>query len=218
MKLCNFASFDPTHARRGVAGLGNASRADRAVWDEFNADWNRLAVESEIASRQLLGDRAMESLEEPGPERDDRTGQITSPPTRTEMLSEQVVRLGQSFFRATVLSSFHDTCCMCGLSCKSLLVASHIIPWARRADLRLDPRNGLSLCALHDRAFDRGFVSLDGDFRLLISSRIEVFCPAPVIQLMFISLRGQMIRLPERFQPRPDCLEFHRSTIYEDGG
>src|SRR5258707_1147829 len=56
MKLCNFASFDPAHQDRGISGLGNASRADRAIWDEFNADWSRLAVESERAYRELLGE------------------------------------------------------------------------------------------------------------------------------------------------------------------
>jgi putative restriction endonuclease len=38
MKLCNVASFDPAHRRRGVAGLGNASRGDREIWDELSTD------------------------------------------------------------------------------------------------------------------------------------------------------------------------------------
>lgn len=50
MKLVNFASFDPAHQARGVSGLKGASHADRAIWDEFHADWERLAFESEQRS------------------------------------------------------------------------------------------------------------------------------------------------------------------------
>src|SRR5262245_25575074 len=47
MKLVNFAAFDPAHQKRGVSGLKNASQADRAIWDEFNGNWEDLAAESE---------------------------------------------------------------------------------------------------------------------------------------------------------------------------
>lgn len=44
MKLVNFASFDPAHQTRGVSGLKGASHADRAIWDEFNSDWEHLPL------------------------------------------------------------------------------------------------------------------------------------------------------------------------------
>src|SRR4051812_31367809 len=53
MKLVNFASLDPTHQTRGVKGLRNTSAADRAVWAEFNSNWEALAAESELAIRAL---------------------------------------------------------------------------------------------------------------------------------------------------------------------
>src|SRR5436190_20768043 len=54
MKLCNFASFDPALQARGVRGLTGASRADRAIWDEFHADWESLAQESETPADRLI--------------------------------------------------------------------------------------------------------------------------------------------------------------------
>src|SRR3984885_2170102 len=54
MKLVNFASFDPAHQARGVSGLKGASRADRAIWDEFHTNWERLAFESEQRLNELL--------------------------------------------------------------------------------------------------------------------------------------------------------------------
>src|SRR5262245_56600345 len=48
MKACNFASLDPAQRARGVKGLSGASRADRALWDEFAADSERVANEAEL--------------------------------------------------------------------------------------------------------------------------------------------------------------------------
>jgi len=39
--------------------------------------------------------------------------------------------------------------------------ASHIVPWAEDERNRLNPRNGLCLNALHDRAFDRHLMWID---------------------------------------------------------
>ncbi len=213
MKLCNFAAFDPGHWRRGVAGLGNASRADREVWDEFNADWNRLAIESERAYQELLSGHGVEAA-------GDATDGVNESevddgvPAATEAQRLQSVRLGQSFFRAAVLSSYRDECCMCGLACRPLLVASHIVPWSSDAALRLDPRNGLALCALHDKAFDRGYLSVDDDFRILVSSRLDNCLPPHVTAVMFREIRGKPLRLPEKFQPYSTSIARHRSTIY----
>lgn len=213
MKLCNFASFDPAHRSRGVRGLGKASRADREVWDEFNADWNRLAVESELAYLELLGGRTGEAAG------DTEDGAIevevdAGVPTATEAQRFQRVRLGQSFFRAAVLSSYRDECCMCGLACRPLLVASHIVPWSSDPTLRLDPRNGLALCALHDKAFDRGYLSVAEDFGILVSPQLDNCLPPHVTAVMFREIRGKPLRLPEKFQPYTASLAKHRATIY----
>ena len=55
MKLVNFASLDPAHQRRNIAGLKNASQGDREIFAEFSSDWERLAFESEQAAERLLG-------------------------------------------------------------------------------------------------------------------------------------------------------------------
>ncbi|SUA24417.1 Uncharacterised protein [Neisseria gonorrhoeae] len=48
-----------------------------------------------------------------------------------------------------------------------LLVASHIKPWREDKDNRLNPRNGLCLNALHDKAFDRGLLGIDENFKII---------------------------------------------------
>lgn len=46
-----------------------------------------------------------------------------------------------------------------------LLNASHIIPWSVDVQNRLNPRNGLCLNAILDRAFDRGLMTINTAFR-----------------------------------------------------
>ncbi len=54
---------------------------------------------------------------------------------------------------------------------RSLLVASHIIPWSRNEEHRLDPLNGIALNSLHDKAFDAGLITFDENFRLEVISK-----------------------------------------------
>jgi putative restriction endonuclease len=218
MKLCNFASFDSAHQRRGVAGLTNVGRADKAIWDEFNSEWNRLAVESEQAMRQMLGERGEEPAPDPAQERDFEQIATDVPSGPTESLRLQHVRLGQAFFRATVLASYNEQCCVCQLPCKALLIASHIIPWAKRPELRLDPRNGLCLCAMHDKAFDRGLLAINSEMRIILSRSIEASISHPIIESMFIAFRDQSLHLPEKFESNPSYLEYHRINIYQAAG
>ena len=193
------------------------SRADRGIWEEFNADWGRLAIESEKAYQGLLGKSGEETtLEETGA-RLSEVDHIGPTADRTETQRLQTSRLGQAFFRSAILASYNEQCCICKLPCAPLLVASHIIPWAVRADLRLDPRNGLCLCALHDTAFDRGLLAVDSEFRILLSRQIEDYQPHPVIDAMFVQFRGSLIQLPEKFRPHPDHLLYHRTMIFQLG-
>src|SRR3990172_11534555 len=90
MKLGNFASLDPVHRARGIRGLRHASRADRAIWEEFNSDWNGAtdAAASAILSlhARMLGIEATTRI----------------PPIETDRLVQTVARTGQGFFRQAV--------------------------------------------------------------------------------------------------------------------
>ena len=90
----------------------------------------------------------------------------------TTRLVEQRVRHGQHRFARQVLQSFGHRCGFCGFSPVSLgmrrgLVASHIKPWKDSAPReRLDPRNGVAACPIHDVAFDQGFLTVNGGLRV----------------------------------------------------
>ena len=66
-------------------------------------------------------------------------------------------------FRRRVLTAYGHRCAMCGLALR-LLDSAHIVP-AARPESSDETANGIALCALHHRAFDRAFVTFDNDYR-----------------------------------------------------
>jgi predicted restriction endonuclease len=204
MKLVNFASLDPTITRTGRKGLGNVSDADREVWNEFHADWEKLALESE---------RLLKSLG--GVDRTNADGDVAAlvdyaGGTRATLVE---TRLKQSFFRRAVLSSYGGRCCISGLSVPQLLTASHIVPWAEDRRNRLNPSNGLCLSALHDRAFDQGLLTVLPDMTIKLSKRLA----KSEDRFVGTALRiydGKKIRAPERFCPHADFLEYHNRRVF----
>lgn len=159
MKLGNFGSFDPALRTKGIKGLSRVSRADRAIWDEFNQSWEKLSIESELATERLQA-----SIQPMPSERDKakRSNELNTLKFQdilagpSEVARQVKVRLHQRFFREAVLASYGNSCCVCSNPVPQLLTAGHIIPWAKREDLRANPRNGLCLCCLHHDAFDCG--------------------------------------------------------------
>lgn len=211
MKMLNIASIDPAITSTGRAGLGNASALDRIVWDEFHSDWERLALECELLRQELDigGNSTVGNLEQ---ESDQLLPEDFTGVTR-QVLTMQ--RIKQNFFRRAVLSSYRGRCCMSGLSDARLLIASHIVPWSRDKANRLNPSNGLCLSAIHDRAFDKGLISLTDDYRVLLSEEIsnsnDVF-----IKTNFSPLNKKIIDMPERFNPSHSFLHYHRTEIFID--
>ncbi|MBI4716239.1 MAG: HNH endonuclease [Planctomycetes bacterium] len=207
MKLCNFASLDPVHQARHVAGLRNASVADRAVFDEFEADWEARAIESEAALRRL-------GLRAAVPEAEESLAELRARAGDTEAIRTTRMRRAQSFFRATVLASYDFTCAVSGINIPALVQASHIIPWAREESRRVDPRNGIALSTLHDRAFDRGFITFDEDLRVIVSGRLRVGRPSEIHRTALLAIEGKKLRLPTRYAPDPTALAWHREHIF----
>lgn len=198
MKLGNYASLDPAMKGRGIKGMANSSSADREIWAEFYGRWEEL---SRLAAEGLEVAAAVEQG-------------IEAPSGPSEVIREVAVRRGQAFFRAAVLAAHESTCCITGIKCEALLRASHIVPWAEDEKLRLDPHNGLCLNALHDAAFDRGLITLGERFELWVSRRVQDEVPRSVYREMFESREGVEVRVPERYRPRGEYLEWHRERVF----
>jgi putative restriction endonuclease len=112
------------------------------------------------------------------------------------------------------MAIYRERCCVCGMPITELLIASHIIPWRDREDLRLNPSNGLCLCALHDKAFDRGLLSIDDDYKVLISSSINDYALQEAVKSGLIFYSTHSILLPDRFVPEKKFLQIHRNEYF----
>ena len=210
MKLTNFASLDPAITSTGRKGLDGASALDREIWDEFNADWEKLATECALLRESLRG-RPDEDKEATN----DIEEIVAIDYSAIDKKAVNLVRVKQNFFRRAVLSSYEGRCCMSGVSDTRLLVASHIVPWSADPANRLNPRNGLCLSAIHDKAFDRGLIALSDDFRVIVSNRVKQ-SKDDFVQQVLVKLEGSEIKLPDRFRPTPQFVAVHRETIFED--
>lgn len=216
MKLCNLASLDPYHQARGVKGLQGASRADRAVWEEFTTNWEEWGVVSEERLQHLLSTTGEGEHPEASSVRISTLRlPVTEPTGPTEKVVSAKARLGQSFFRQSVLASYNCCCCITGNPVPELLVASHILPWGKYPEQRLNPSNGLCLAQTQDAAFDRGLITLDEDCRLVLSSYLREFLPNESLTRDFLDYEGKQIAMPDKFPPDDEFMQLHREGVFQ---
>jgi len=207
MKLTNLASLDPEIRATGRRGLSGASQADRDIWEEMTSDWDRFANEITRVEHYYSG------VSFPGEPEGESDEILASYVGETRRVTVEA-RIGQSFFRQSVLSAYEFKCCITGLAIPELLVASHIVPWRADPSNRLNPKNGLCLSAIHDRAFDLGLIAISDDLSLLLSSRLRYSGANSYIGHTFRSYAGKIITLPEKFSPDGGFLKFHRENVF----
>ncbi len=199
-KLVNFASFDPSLQARGIKGAKNASKLDREIWDEFFNDWETLSIESEML---LLSKQHSKTKEFIFPEKEGKEKERT---VRT--------RVNQSFFRSMLLASYNNKCCITGMSNTEFLIASHIVPWSVDSKNRLNPRNGILVNALHDKAFEFGFITITTDYKIIVSSELLKLQDENTVNY-FHKYHNQNIILPSRFLPDNEFLKYHNQEKFK---
>jgi putative restriction endonuclease len=112
------------------------------------------------------------------------------------------VRLHQRAFRERVLAAYQVQCAFCRLRHEELLDAAHIIPDVEPAGEPLI-RNGLSLCTLHHKAFDRYFIGIRPDFTLEVREDLRREKDGPTLLHAIQGLHDSRIILPRRVDHRP---------------
>jgi putative restriction endonuclease len=205
MKCCNLASLDPAVRARNVKGLTKASKLDREVWEAFRADPEQVGYESETAwaAASDAEPRQAMTIEWKGIAGLDRRAMVK-------------VRVNQHLFRAMILVSYDERCAICALPIAGLLVAAHIVPWSVDPALRMNPHNGICLCALHDRAFDLGILSIGGDLRVAACEAKMARHDDPAARRALWTFVGKKMRAPNRWPPDPELLE--RQRAWKAGG
>src|SRR5690242_17390829 len=107
-------------------------------------------------------------------------------------------RLGQQAFKARVLVAYERRCAITGSKIRPVLQAAHIRPVTEGGEHRLD--NGLLLRSDVHTMFDRGYLAIDDNYRLLVSPRLRgEFGNGE----QFYAKAGKVIELPDRKIDRP---------------
>lgn len=204
-KLANFARLDPSLRRRNIVGASHGARGEVEIWNEFNNDWEKLSYESERLVEQMTG-TVPPAVEE--------VMQFPEGKTREALVR---TRVNQTFFRSAVLAAYGNRCCITGLAIPALLTASHIVPWSVDVKNRTNPRNGLCLNALHDRAFDCGLLTVTVDYRVKISPSARAKSAGSVVSELLQRFEGSTIAQPAKFAPSPEFLRYHNTRIFLGG-
>jgi putative restriction endonuclease len=201
----NFTSLDSEKQKIGNKGKSAASSSDKEIWNEYFGQWEKLALDSS-AILSTIQNKPIEEILDLEPELKFAEG----------IEKERIVktRVNQNDFRQRILASYNEKCSITGISITSLLVASHIIPWSKNAQERLNPRNGICLNNIHDKAFDNGLITITTDFKVKLSDALLQKRKESNIQKYFIEYENQPIILPDRFSPSIEFLEYHHQNIF----
>lgn len=143
-----YLSFEDVGINPNVLTNNNSSSLSRLMTDDEREqiEYEDLIIEEELAKHALEGA--------------DRTAIVKT-------------RVNQGVFRELLIRKYNK-CCLCGADEESLLVASHIKPWADSTRKeRVDVDNGLLLCPNHDKLFDRGYITFDEDGNIIISDELS---------------------------------------------
>lgn len=206
MRLNNFASVDPFHQQRGVIGLPGGKKQVEPIWEEFTNNKEGILFESE----QLLAQLEMNPVEI-------KYAHILKGTENLEgktRLREVKTRINQNVFRQIVLANYSSTCAISGLNIQDLLVASHIVPWSKNEKERLNPENGLCLSALYDQAFDKGLIGINTRFEVILSKDLKMKKNDSYYGAFFGPYAGEKIRVPEKYYPRREFLEYHLDMVF----
>lgn len=119
-------------------------------------------------------------------------------------------------FRQAIMRIYDYTCTICQLRIitmdgESVAEAAHIIPFEVSGNN--DVRNGISLCQLHHWTFDRGLISLNKNYEVIVSEFMIEHGPT---EWLLTTLRGKTILFPEdeELYPAQEALAWHREEVF----
>lgn len=130
--------------------------------------------------------------------------------TKAEGFDEEEIFVRSGIFKKEIPKIYNYACAISGMRIITdadvqMIDACHIVPFSESHDDTIT--NGISLCPNLHRAFDRGLISLDAEYRVLVKSFTE--------QENFYSIKqfeGNQMRLPnnKHYFPAQENLAAHR--------
>jgi len=211
MRLGNYAAVDSDYTKDGKKGLDHVGKNVKETWNKFSNSMEKLTEMVDAAMKRAYGYEADEMNLA-------MTHSFEVFPAGGEVEQTIMARKNQSFFRTVVLSSYNNRCCITGIDERSLLNASHIKPWRDSAPdtERTNPQNGLCLNVLHDRAFDRGLLTIGAkDHKIIISKSLKRNVDSDAYEKFFGIYEDRRITMPTKFPPGEVFLRYHNESVFE---
>ncbi|NDO81148.1 restriction endonuclease [Citrobacter sp. NCU1] len=129
---------------------------------------------------------------------------------------QQIRRQRDPLFRQQVLRAYNYQCAICGFNMRHdntsvALEAAHI-KWKQHGGPCEIP-NGLALCAIYHKAFDKGSVGLDENMRVQISAAVN---GSGIVGRLFWDFDQKPIALPQLREnyPQEEFVEWHRREVF----
>ena len=126
---------------------------------------------------------------------------LEDPLERRYAVRQTRVRLHQARFRGRVVPAYASQCAICRLKELRLLDAAHILGDVEGGEPAVS--NGLSLCAIHHRAFDQNLVGVSPDYLVHVSRRLREDEDGPMLDLLK-GFHETLLVVPQRAADRPD--------------
>ena len=203
LRLVNFAACDPVIIESGRTGMVGGFSICKPIWDEYSGQKEKLFYEAQEIKAHLLNSSVEKVL------------QIQDNELQgLDRLTYVKQRINQQAFRSMILNIYEKRCAITGINIPDMLVASHIIPWSENTQERLNPENGLCLSALYDKAFDKGYISFDNNYRVIFADKLKSYHNETFYEKHFAPIEGMVIFLPEYHRPNKKFLEWHRDTLF----
>jgi len=183
----------------------NRNIIKNALLDAYFPDTKTAYLQSKQTGEGYINDLQQYILNEP--EAEYKTA-------RTLTEEEQFVRGG--LFKKMVPKMYSSSCCITGMRLESayghnFIDACHIVPFSVSQNDKIN--NGIALCPNLHRAFDRGLITIDTQYRVKISAGVIENQQHPYSLKQF---NGLTINLPHdsRYHPDPANLEWHGREVF----
>lgn len=131
--------------------------------------------------------------------------------------NEEEIFIRGNIFKREIPKIYNNTCCISGMKIDatiniSMVDACHIIPFSESYNDTIT--NGIALCPNLHRAFDRGLISIDSDYRVVVSNTFKERDSNSSIHLFM----GKEIRLPvmKDYFPSKENLGWHRINVFKE--
>ena len=145
---------------------------------------------------------------------------LEEPAARLKHISkytEEDIFVRNGLFKRLVPRLYQQQCSFTGMSLSSLykhsfIDACHILPFSLTQNDKVT--NGIALCPNMHRAFDRGLLSIDENYRILVSDHLTEDRDHPYA---LTPLKGKKIGLPkeQNHYPAQEALAWHRGEVFK---